>query len=109
MPSVINEDSSYNLVEYLIKNYWTFEKAKVLEFSEELLKLTSENNPSDIFTQIENYMRMVLKENFNNKQLFYRVLKDIEQVEVAKRQIGLPPSMNLAYVCENLSYKMFLE
>jgi len=108
IPSVVEQNINYELVNDVISEYWTFEKSKVLEFSESIYNLAIENEPSEVFGQIENYMRSVMKVNFGNKQLFYKLLEDINYVETAKRQIELKPPMNLSAVCENLSFKLFL-
>lgn len=108
IPSNISENRSFELVKNLISDYWTFDKNDVLEFANDLYSLVSENNPSDIFVQIENYMFSIMNANFSNKYLFYKLLNDIEYVETAKRQAELNPPMNLSVICENLSFKLFL-
>ena len=68
----------------------------------------SENEPMEIFTQIQNYMLATMKANSENKQLFYRLMRDIKFVEDAKLQISLTPAMGLMAVVENLAFKMIL-
>ena len=49
-----------------------------------------------------------MKANSENKQLFYRLMRDIKFVEDAKLQISLTPAMGLMAVVENLAFKMIL-
>ena len=102
------EDVSFDLVESVIQNYWTLNKNQVLEFENNLTNLIASNDAKVIFTQIQNYMLSVIKSNFENKQIFYKILQDIEYVEDAKRQISLTPAMNIQTVVENLCFKLIL-
>lgn len=70
MPSKLEDNCTYNLVESVISNYWQIERGKVLDFENNILKLMSENEPMEIFTQIQNYMLATIKANSENKQLF---------------------------------------
>ena len=109
VPSVIEENLDYSLVEGIIGNYWTIARNDVLEFETNLLKLVTDNEPKEIFTQIQNYMLATIKANLENKHLYYRLMEDFRYVEDAKRQISLTPAMNLQAVVENLSFKMILK
>lgn len=108
VPSKLEDNCTYNLVESVISNYWQIERGKVLDFENNILKLMSENEPMEIFTQIQNYMLATMKANSENKQLFYRLMRDIKFVEDAKLQISLTPAMGLIAVVENLAFKMIL-
>ena len=108
VPSKLEENYAYDLVESVISNYWQIERGKVLDFENNILKLMSENEPMEIFTQIQNYMLATMKANSENKQLFYRLMRDIKFVEDAKLQISLTPAMGLMAVVENLAFKMIL-
>jgi hypothetical protein len=108
VPSKLEDNCTYNLVESVISNYWQIERGKVLDFENNILKLISENEPMEIFTQIQNYMLATMKANSENKQLFYRLIRDIKFVEDAKLQISLTPAMGLMAVVENLAFKMIL-
>lgn len=109
VPSIINEEKGFNLVESFIENYWQLNRNQVLEFEDKLTELTSSNNPKTVFTQIQNYMLEIIKNNYSNKPLYYRLLEDIKYVEEAKKQISLTPAMQLGTVCENLSFKLLLK
>ena len=108
VPSKLEDNCTYNLVESAISNYWQIERGKVLDFENNILKLMSENEPMEVFTQIQNYMLATMKANSENKQLFYRLMRDIKFVEDAKLQISLTPAMGLMAVVENLAFKMIL-
>ena len=108
VPSTVNEDYNFDLVENVISNYWTINKNQVLDFETNLYKITSENEPKEILTQIQNYIYTAMKTNTNNKHLFYKLLQDLNHVEEAKRQISLTPAMNLQTVIENLCFKIIL-
>lgn len=108
VPSSPKIDESWDIVKDFISEYWTLNKNHVLEFGENLYNLVNSNEPLIIFSQIQNYMTEIMKSNFENKQLYYKLLQDIKSVEDAKRQVLLTPSMQLNTVCENLSFKLLL-
>lgn len=109
VPSVLEQDLKFDIVESVISNYWTIERNQVLDFENKLLGLIAENEPKEVFTQIQNYMLETIKANISNKHLFYRLTNDMKFVEEAKRQISLTPSMNLQTVAENLCFKLILQ
>lgn len=109
VPSAVEESHNFELVEDFISNYWTTERGKVLEFENKLLGLVAENEPKEVFTQIQNYMLETIKANVSNKHLFYRLTNDLKHIEEAKRQISLTPAMNLQTVVENLCFKIILQ
>lgn len=109
VPSVLEQDLKFDIVESVISNYWTIERNQVLEFENKLLGLIAENEPKEVFTQIQNYMLETIRANISNKHLFYRLTNDMKFVEDAKRQISLTPSMNLQTVAENLCFKLILQ
>lgn len=109
VPTVLSETEDYSLVEGVLGNYWMIARNDVLEFENNLLKLVAENEPKEIFVQIQNYLLSMIKSNLNNKHLYYRFMEDLKYVEEAKRQISLTPAMNVQTVVENLSFKMILK
>lgn len=108
IPSKVEEDFSYNIVENVIKNYWEIDRNDVLDFEDDLMALINSNDVKLVLTQIENYMLALIKSNFENKHLYCRIMRDIKYVEDAKRQLSLTPAMNTQTVIENLSFKMIL-
>ena len=73
-----------------------------------MLGLIAENDTKDVFIQIQNYMREILKANFHNKPLFYRITEDLKVVEEALQQVTLS-RMNIQTVVENLCFKLLLK
>jgi hypothetical protein len=71
--------------------------------------LTNEIDPKEIFNQMQNYILDVIKSNIDNKNMFYKLKKDLQYIEDAKRQISLTPAINLQTVVENLSFKLILQ
>ncbi len=108
VPSVLEDNRDFSLVEDVISNYWTFDRNSVLEFQQKILSLAQENDPMEVFTQMQNYMLTVMKANYENKHLFYKMLEDIKYVEDAKVQISLSRPMLLPIVVENLCFKIML-
>ncbi len=106
---MLEQDLKFDIVESVISNYWTIERNQVLDFENKLLGLIAENEPKEVFTQIQNYMLETIKTNISNKHLFYRLTNDMKFVEEAKRQISLTPSMNFQTVAENLCFKLILQ
>lgn len=109
VPSVSEENYDFSLVENIISNYWTKDRNSVLDFENDLYKLTSENNPKEILEQMQNYILEVIKSNIKNKHLFYKLTQDLASIEEAKQQLSLTPSMNLQTVIENLSFNLILK
>ncbi len=108
VPSALENDYSYDLVESVVKDYWRIDRQQILEFEANFYKLALDNEPKIIFEQFQNYMLTVVKSNPDNKHLFYKLIQDISYVEDAKRQISLTPAMNLQAVVENLCFKIIL-
>lgn len=108
VPVNVEENLNYEIVENIVKNYWEIERDNVLEFEKKLLEIISQYDEKTIFTQIQNYMFAVLKSNFENKPLYYRIMRDLKYVEEAKRQSALTPAMSIQTVAENLAFKMIL-
>jgi len=108
VPSIAQDNNDYSLVENVIANYWTLDRNKVLELENGLLGLIAENDPKEVFIQIQNYMLEVLKSNLHNMHLFYRINEDLKFVEEALQQVTLS-RMNLQTVVENLCFKLLLK
>lgn len=108
VPSVTEDNQDFSLVENVISNYWSIERNNVLEFQQKILELAQENDPAEIFSQMQNYMLAVMKSNPENKNLFYKMLEDIKYVEDAKIQTSLARPMVLPVVVENLCFKIIL-
>ena len=108
VPSKIENNQDFSLVSNLLDNYWNIERNSVLEFENSILALIEGNDPKTILIQMENYLGNILKNNLENKILYFKVLKDLGYVEEALRQLNLTPAMNTSAVIENLAFKMIL-
>lgn len=108
VPSFIKETNNYDLVANFLDNYWSIERNEVLNFEEQLLNLSDENNLTEVLEQMQSYLLNLMSTNFENKLLFNRFMRDLEYIETAKRQANLTPPMLNSVICENLAFKMIL-
>ena len=106
VPSKKDEPQNFDLVKELLDGYLELERSEVLEFSEQLLNLLKENNPIEVFTQMQNYMAALLKNNLKNKHLKIRLIKDINAVEKAKKEHKL--NINIQTIAETLGFALIL-
>lgn len=108
VPSCIENNSDFNLVQDFMQNYQTKDKNQVLDFEKDLINLIHAHEAKEIFTQIQNYMLYLIKNNPENKNLYYKTMQDLKYVEEAQQQISLTPSMDIQTVAENLCFKLIL-
>lgn len=106
VPSLKDEPRDFSLVKDAVENYLEFERGEVLDFNDKILALVKENNPMEVFVQIQNYMTELLKTNSYNKLLTIKLIKDINSVEKAKKEFLL--NMNIQTVVENLAFALVL-
>lgn len=99
---------NFELVQNLFREYPNIERNDVLNFVDDLINLVDDNGAVEVFEQMQNFMCGLLKTNFDNKIFFQKIMRDLEYVEIAKRQSMLTPPMNNTTVCENLAFKMIL-
>lgn len=109
VPAEPQEDNDYSTVESIISGYWTIDRNQVTVLYEKLYSLAIENGAENTTRQIQNYMNSVIKNNLENKQLFYRLTEDLKYTEEAMRQIALSRPMNLQTVIENLCFRLILK
>src|SRR5574344_1863900 len=88
--------------------FLTKDKNQVLDFEKDLINLIHAHEAKEIFTQIQNYMLYLIKNNPENKNLYYKTMQDLKYVEEAQQQISLTPSMDIQTVAENLCFKLIL-
>ena len=108
VPSEAVIAQNLDLVQDLLNDYWNIRREDVLNFEKNLLNLVDENDIVEVFEQMQNYLCKLMKNNFNNKVFFHKLMKDLTNIETAKRQATLTPPMNNATICENLAFKMIL-
>lgn len=106
VPSMLDEERDFSLVKDTIEGYLELERGEVLDLNDKLLALTKENDAEEVFTQIQNYMEMLLKSNLANPALKVKLIEDIKSTEIAKKQTRL--NMNIQTVVENLCFKLIL-
>ena len=108
VPSVLEDNKDFSLVENVVSEYWQIERNNVLDFQNSVLQLVLDNEPAEVFTQMQNYMLAVMKSNYDNKPMLYKQLENIKYLEDAKRQVALTPAINIQTVVEGLCFKMIL-
>ena len=101
VPSKLEENRDYSLVAELMSNYWELERDEVLDFNDKLNLLLKENEPLEIFTQMQNYLISL------NNMPKYKIFNDLKSIEQAKKEYRL--NMNIQTVSETLSFKLILE
>lgn len=106
VPSMLDDERDFSLVKDTIEGYLELERGEVLDLNDKLLALTKENDAEEVFTQLQNYMEMLLKSNLENPSLKVKLIEDIKSVEAAKKQTRL--NMNIQTVVENLCFKLIL-
>lgn len=106
VPSKKNEPQNFELVKEVMDGYLELERGEVLDFNESILNLTKENEPKDIFIQMQNYMVSLLKSNLQNNHLKIKLIQDINTVEKAKKELKL--NMNIQTIVENLAFDLIL-
>ena len=107
VPSFKNEPQNFELVKEVLDGYLELERGEVLDFAEKLLALVSENEPNEIFLQIQNYLVNLIKSNIENSVLKMKLLQDINSVERAKREYKL--KMNIQTIIDNLAFDLILK
>lgn len=106
VPSKKDEPQNFELVKDVMDGYLELERKEVLDFNDSILNLTKENEPDEIFIQMQNYLLNLLKSNLSNKHLKIKLLQDINAVEKAKKEYKL--NMNIQTIAENLAFELIL-
>ena len=106
VPSMLEENRDFSLVKEIMDGYLELERDEVLDFNNGILSLAKENNPETIFNQMQNYIEALLKINLENSQLKIKLIFDLKNIEIAKKEYKL--NMNIQTVIETLCYKMIL-
>lgn len=106
VPSMQEDNRDFSLVKDLMENYLETERNAVLDFNDKLLTISKDNDPMEVLVQMQNFMTELLKTNVQNKLLKLKLLKDINAVEKAKKELQL--NMNIQTVIENLCFDLIL-
>ena len=80
-------DYKTDFFEKYFENYPNFDKEKAMDFAYCLLnyQVKNELDPKYVIDCIQYYLTMLLKANYNNKNLLNIILKDIEKTQNAKK------------------------
>lgn len=106
VPSKLEENRDFSLVKETMDFFLEIERGQVLDFNEKLLALTTDNEPLEVLTQMQNYLGAVLKSPDLNRVQKYKFIKQIKTIEAAKKTACV--NMNLQTVLENLSFNLVL-
>lgn len=106
VPSKLDEARDFTLVKEAMEGYLELERSEVLDLNDKILGLAKENEPLIIFTQIENYLAELLKNNVDNPVLKIKLISDLKSIEKAKKELRL--NMNIQTIVENLCYDLVL-
>ena len=106
VPSMKDEDRDFSLVKDAMDGYLELERNEVLDFNDKILDIAKMVDPSEVFTQMQNYMQPLLKSNLDNLPLKVKLISDIKAVETAKKEYRL--NMNIQTIVETLSFKLIL-
>ena len=100
VPSETITEKDFSSIQNIFSEYWTFERMSAFDKAEELFALTKEMPAIKVLDSLQNYMLFCLKNNLNNHQTMHFFIKNIETVELAKKQIEA--SVSPQSVFENL-------
>lgn len=106
VPSMKDEPRSFSLVRDVMEGYLELQRGEVLDFNDEILALVKENQPVEIFNQMQNYMVELLKSNQDNQILKIKLIQHINAVEKAKKELQL--NINIQTIVENLAFDLIL-
>lgn len=106
VPSKTPQNLEYNLVQDVLNNYFELNQDEMLDFGNELYKLTKDNGANTVFNQMQNYMLNLMKTNLNNNKLQIKLQNDINFVETAKKQHKV--GINLQTITETLAFNLVL-
>ena len=106
VPSMKEEERDFSLVKDAVEGYLELERNEVLDLNDRLLALVRENEPMEVFVQIQNYMTELLKSNLKNKVLKIKLIHDINAVEKSKKELQL--NMNIQTIIETLCFELLL-
>lgn len=106
VPSKLPESRDFSIVKEALSDYLEIERSQVLEFNDRIFALVKENDATEVLTQMQNYFYEMLSENYENRLLRIRLLKDLKSIEKAKSELRV--NMNVQTVFETLSFSMLL-
>lgn len=97
VPSFETEQKTFNHIESLFSNYGNFERSECFDMAQTLFAMSKETDSITLLDEIQNYLLATMKANINNQTLKNKILKDINTVENAKKQINARLNPQLAF------------
>lgn len=106
VPSMKDENQDFSLVKNFMDGYLELERNEVLDFNDKILDMAKMVEPIEVFTQMQNYIKSLLRSNLDNLAVKVKLITDLKAIETAKKESRL--NMNIQTVVETLSFKMIL-
>ena len=106
VPSMKDENQDFSLVKDFMDGYLELERNEVLDFNDRILDMAKMVEPIEVFTQMQNYIKSLLRSNLDNLAVKVKLITDLKAIETAKKESRL--NMNIQTVVETLSFKMIL-
>lgn len=106
VPSMKDENQDFSLVKDFMDGYLELERNEVLDFNDKILDMAKMVEPIEVFTQMQNYIKSLLRSNLDNLAVKVKLIADLKAIETAKKESRL--NMNIQTVVETLSFKMIL-
>ena len=106
VPSMKEDIRDFSLVQEVMENYLKIKRDDVLDFYDNLLALTKNNEPEEILNQVQNYICAVLKNSLSNPLLKIKLIKDINAVEHGKQELNL--NIDIRTILETLAFALIL-
>lgn len=106
VPSMKDENQDFSLVKDFMDGYLELERNEVLDFNDNILDMAKMVEPIEVFTQMQNYIKSLLRSNLDNLAVKVKLITDLKAIETAKKESRL--NMNIQTVVETLSFKMIL-
>lgn len=97
VPSFKQESYDFSLIEDIFSDYPEIERKNYLDLAQKIFTLSKEHGSEKILDSIQNFFTASLKSNLDNNCLKIKLLADIKNVELAKKQINSHVMPQLAF------------
>lgn len=96
---------NHSTVRELLAQYPNIERIDSIDFAQKLFNLTKEHGHENILTETMNYLCELLKSNLNDKDLKYKIMKDLKVVQHTQKIINCHINPQLAFedMCLNIT------
>lgn len=106
VPSTQNTPQDFSIVQSAMDSYLNCNRNNVLDFYQNILELTKENDPEEILNQMQAYVHALLKNSTENPLLKIKLIKAIKSIEHAKQELRL--NMAPQTILETLAFDLIL-